>query len=112
MQQLEVDPRQLRRQVEAEFRRHAITYEPPPSGHSVGTPWSKERMDAEVEGMTTLLVEPHLVQYLSGDDLLPSEQRRTGLRPAFVVAEDQGGQRGRARRDHWRASAAWAPNHI
>lgn len=89
MQQLEVDPRQLRRQVEAEFLRHAVTYEPPSEGQSVGTPWGKERVDAEVEGMATLLVEPYLVQYLSGDDLLPPEQRRTGIRSAFVVAEDR-----------------------
>jgi hypothetical protein len=89
MQQFEVDPQQLRRKVEADFLQHAVTYEPPPPGHAVGAPWSKERVSAEVDGMATLLVEPYLIQYLSGDDLLPPEQRRTGMRPAFVVAEDQ-----------------------
>ena len=89
MQQSEVDPKQLRRNVEVEFLRYAATYVPLLPGETVGIPWSKEKVDAEVEKMASLIVEPYLVQYFSGDDLLPPEQRLVGERFAFVVAEDQ-----------------------
>lgn len=89
MQQSEVDPKQLRRNVEAEFLRYAATYVPPPPGETVGVPWSKEKVDAEVEKMASLIVEPYLVKYYSGDDLLSPEQRLIGERSAFVVAEDE-----------------------
>ena len=89
MQQSEVDPKQLRRNVEAEFLRYAATYIPPPPGETVGVPWSKEKVDAEVEKMASLIVEPYFAKYFSGDDLLPPEQRLIGDRSAFVVAEDE-----------------------
>lgn len=89
MQQSEVDPKQLRRNVEAEFLRYAATYVPPPPGETVGVPWSKEKVGAEVEKMASLIVEPYLVKYYSGDDLLPPAQRLVGERAAFVVADDE-----------------------
>lgn len=89
MQQSEVDPKQLRRNVEAEILRYAATYVPPPPGETIGVPWNKERVDAEVEKMASFIVEPYLVKYFSGDDLLPPEQRLIGERSAFVVAEDE-----------------------
>ncbi len=89
MQQTEVDRIQLRRNVEAAFLRYAATYVSPPTGESIGMPWSKEKIDAEVEKMASLIVEPCLVKYFSGDDLLPPEQRLIGERSAFVVAEDE-----------------------
>jgi hypothetical protein len=90
MQQSEVDPKQLRRNVEAEFLRYATAYIPPTLGEPVGLSWSKEKVDAEVEKMATHIVEPYLVKYFSGDDLIPPEERLVGERPAFVVAEDRG----------------------
>ncbi|HEX5647796.1 MAG TPA: hypothetical protein VFX56_12575 [Nitrospira sp.] len=89
MQQHEVDPKQLRRKVEAEFLHYAATYVPPPLGETVGVPWSKDRVDAEVQRMASLIVDPYVVKYFSGDDLLPPEQRLIGERSAFVVAEDE-----------------------
>jgi hypothetical protein len=89
MQQSEVDLNQLRRRVEAEFLQYAETYVPPPPGESIGVPWSKEKVKEEVEGMVNFIVDPYLVKYLSGDDLLPLEQRLVGERSAFVVAEDE-----------------------
>jgi len=89
MEQSEVDPKQLRRNVEAEFLCYAATYVPPPPGETIGVSWSKEKVDAEVEKMASLIVDPYLVKYFSGDDLLPLEQRLIGERTAFVVAEDE-----------------------
>jgi hypothetical protein len=88
MQQHEVDLRHLRRQVEAEFLCCAVTYEPAPPGATLGTPWSKERVEHEVEAMATLVVDPYFVEYESGDDLQLPEHRLIGVRGAFVVAED------------------------
>lgn len=89
MQQSEVHPKQLRRNVEAEFLRYAVTYVPSPPGETVGVPWGKEKVDAEVEKMASLIVEPYLVKYYSGDDLLLPAQRLIGERSAFVVAENK-----------------------
>lgn len=89
MQQSEVNPRQLRRNVEADFLRYAAIYVPTPPGETLGTPWSKEKVDEEVERMASLIVGPYLVKYFSGDDLLPPEERLIGERSAFVVAEDE-----------------------
>lgn len=58
MHQSEINPAQLRRQVEAEFARYASSYSPPGPGETYGIPWSKERAGAEVEEMTALLVDP------------------------------------------------------
>lgn len=88
MQQSEVQPSQLRRLVEAEFLQYVAAYELPVEGQAIGTPWSKGKVEAEVEEMSTLLVDPYPIEYDSGDDLLPPERRVTGIRRAFVVAED------------------------
>ncbi|MEO6292182.1 MAG: hypothetical protein ABIO88_06120 [Burkholderiaceae bacterium] len=90
MQHSEVDPRQLRRQVEAEFLRYAARYESPDHGETLGAPWSRTKVSDEVESMATLLVEPYAVEYDSGDDLQLPENRLVGIRPAFVVAQDGG----------------------
>jgi hypothetical protein len=89
MHQSEVSPPKLRKLVEAEFVRYARAYQTPPTGTTVGVPWSKEKIDAEVEAMVSFLVEPYVVEYVSGDDMLPPEQRLVGNRSAFVVARDQ-----------------------
>jgi hypothetical protein len=90
MQQSEVDPMRLRRQVEAEFLQYAATYEPPERGETLGVPWGKEKVSAAVEDMATLLVDPYSVEYDSGDDLQLPEDRLIGVRSAFVVAQDDG----------------------
>lgn len=88
MQQSEVDPRQLRRQVEAEFIQYAMHYEPPRPGETLGSPWSKAKVSDEVESMATLLVDPYPTEYESGDDLQLPENRLVGVRSAFVVGQD------------------------
>jgi hypothetical protein len=89
MRQHDVDLRQLRRQVESEFLQYAVMYEPAPPGATLGTPWTKERVEDEVEAMATLVVDPYFVEYESGDDLQLPEHRLIGIRGAFVVAEDR-----------------------
>lgn len=88
MQQSEVDPRNLRRQVEAEFLEYAATYEPPDAGETLGVPWSRDRVSEEAEKIAALLVDPYPVTYDSADDLQLPKNRLIGVRSAFVVAED------------------------
>ena len=88
MQQSEVQPSQLRHLVEAEFLHYVVAYKPPAEGQTLGTPWSKGKVKAEVDEMSTLLVDPYPIEYESNDDLLSPEKRLTGIRGAFVVAED------------------------
>lgn len=89
MQPSEIDLKQLRRNVEAEFRHYVATYVPPLPRQTVGVPWSKENVEEEVKKTYGLIVDPYLVTYFSGDDLLPPDQRLIGERSAFVVAEDK-----------------------
>ena len=63
--------------------------EPAPRGATLGTPWRKDRVEHEAEAIAALVVEPYFVEYDSGDDLQLPENRLTGVRRAFVVAEDR-----------------------
>lgn len=90
MHQTEVNPLQLRRQVEAEFLQYAVGYEPSDHGQTLGQPWSKEKVSAAIEDMAAHVVDPYLVEYDSGDDLQLPEDRLIGIRSAFVVAQDGG----------------------
>lgn len=69
MQQAEVHPQCLRRQVEAECHQYAAAYEPPEKSETLGAPWSKEEVSANVEDMASLVVAPYHVEYDSSDDL-------------------------------------------
>lgn len=88
MQQSEVDPQSLRRQVEAEFLQYAVGYEISEPSETLGTPWGKARVSSAVEDMATLIAAPYSVEYDSGDDLQPLGNRLIGIRSAFVVAQD------------------------
>lgn len=58
MQQAEVHPQCLRRQVEAECHQYAAAYEPPENGETLGAPRSKEEVSANIEDMASLVVAP------------------------------------------------------
>ncbi|WP_124511242.1 hypothetical protein [Acidovorax sp. FJL06] len=89
MQHFDVDPDALRRAVLEDMARYLAEYTLPLSGATYGTPWSKERVAAELETMRTLLVDPYPFEYFSEDRILPDAERAAPVvRSAWVVAED------------------------
>ena len=88
MRQLSAAFGNLRERVLADFSRYAEAYEPPPAGQSVGSPWSRDKVETEVAKMRALLVAPYATTYESGDELLTVAERLIGVRDAFVVADD------------------------
>jgi hypothetical protein len=84
----DVDPKELRGNVEADFLRYATQYQPSANADAIGVARSREKVDAEVEKMVRHVVDPYSVTYFSGDDQLPAADRRIGKRRAYVVAED------------------------
>jgi hypothetical protein len=65
MQHPNVNPTTLRQAVLEDMERYLAEYTLPPSGMTYGTPWSKERIAAELETMRSLLVDPYLSEYFS-----------------------------------------------
>jgi hypothetical protein len=89
MQHADVNPTALRQAVLEDMERYLAEYTLPPIGTTYGTPWSKERIAAELETMRTLLVDPYPSEYFSEDKVLPDAERALlAARPAYVVAED------------------------
>lgn len=88
MRSVAFDGDEMRRRVEIELQTYAASYEAPDHALFVGSPWSKDRIACEIEAALACLVDPYLVSYQSGDDLIEPHRRLVGTRSAYVVAED------------------------
>jgi hypothetical protein len=90
MQHIEVDPAALRRAVLEDMDRYLSEYTLPPPGTTYGTPWSKDRIAAELEIMRSLLVDPHPTSYFPEEKMWSdAEGKIFEARAAWVVAEDR-----------------------
>lgn len=85
----DIDPDTLRQTVLEDMERYLAHYTLPLPGTTYGTPWSKDRVAAELETMRTLLVDPYPSEYFIEDRILPdAECTLPAVRSAWVVAED------------------------
>lgn len=76
---------ELKRRLTDEMKRYLESYVEPPRGTTVGVPWSKYRIAAEIDQMKVCLVEPFAAEYTDTDD--PGRQERI-RRTCWVVAID------------------------
>jgi hypothetical protein len=89
MQHPDLDPSALRKAVLDDMASYMTEYMSSFSGATYGTPWSKERIAAELETMKNLLLNPYPFEYFSEDTILPGAERmQSDIRACYVVAED------------------------
>jgi hypothetical protein len=84
---MDIDLSALRRELESETHRYIAEYRPPEG--TFGTPWSREKVAAEVAEMRRCLIQPYWIDVEIQDPLHNS----TGLfrrYPCVAVAEDPG----------------------
>ena len=82
-----MNPSDLQRLVLDEMQKYLQGFEAPLPGTTLGTPWSRDKVAAELETMRTLLVAPYEATYLCGDPpdaLKNTESQKKG----WVVAAD------------------------
>jgi phosphoserine phosphatase len=82
-----MNPSDLQRFVLDEMQKYLQTFEAPLPGTTLGTPWSRDKVAAELETMRSLLVIPYEASYVCGDS--PNTLKLTEpQKKAWVVAAD------------------------
>ena len=89
MRHSDVLPDLIRRAVVDDIALYLSEYEIPEPGATLGTPWSRAKVAAELEKMRACLVEvPYCVEYLCEDFHPVTRDLMHEKRSGFVVAED------------------------
>lgn len=84
------NPHALKRFVLEDMERYHAEYDLPPPGATVGMPWSKERVAAELDRMRPCLVEPVLVECSVRDTFDDVSAQHPERRECWLVAVDGG----------------------
>jgi hypothetical protein len=66
-------------------------YEPPPTGSTIGVPWSAEKVYAYVEKLSAALVEPYLQRFELRESYEEVGQDEPSYAEFWVIAEGNGG---------------------
>jgi hypothetical protein len=89
MRHSDVAPSELRQAAVDDMALYLLEYELPEPGSTWGTPWSREKVAAELEKMRACLVDaPFFVEYLCEDFDPITRDPKCERRSGFVVAED------------------------
>ena len=62
-----MNPSELQHLVLDEMQKYLQAFEAPTPGTTLGTPWSRDKVAAELETMRALLVTPYETSYVCGD---------------------------------------------
>ncbi|MBI5790396.1 MAG: hypothetical protein HZA63_02865 [Rhodocyclales bacterium] len=80
---------ELKSWVLEDMQRYLDEYETPPPGTTIGTPWSKEKVAAELERMLPCVIDPFVTECFIEDTLEQQNSNPPIRRECWVVAIDR-----------------------